>query len=249
MTAYCSIMTLLLAFFIILQAFSSVRGDGLFYAGKGSFVRALETFGLGGVWERMGGDLTGDMPRPHYKAPEGNDQPPRERRIDVEREEARRALQTLHSNFDVREPPHGAGWRVTLPTPFSFIEWDGTFGPRHEEFCAMLADHLEPLVTARGFVIRVTAVVDDSKEFPLEQVIGAMNSAEKVRRKIVEKMSSRGRRAARNRIYTFCRRRQPTGDPSTYTGSYLRVNVMLTKPYLKQLTEGGVRESEQQDDT
>lgn len=238
MTAYCSIMTLLLAFFIILQAFSSVKGDGLFYAGKGSFVRALETFGLGGVWDRGGGDLTGGMPRPHYLVPDGSDEPPRQRRIDQEREEARRALLTMQkAGLSVREPPHGAGWCVTLSTPFSFLEWDETFGPRHEEFCAMLAHQLEPLVAARGFVIRVTAVVGDAHEFPPDAVIRALSAAEKVRRKMVEKMSPRGREAARNRIYTFCRSREPNEQVDTDAASYLRVNVMLTKPYVKQMSQ------------
>ncbi|MFW6118977.1 MAG: flagellar motor protein MotB [Planctomycetota bacterium] len=243
MTAYCSIMTLLLAFFIILQAFASVRQEGLFYAGRGSFVRALETFGLGGIWEGEGGPPVPGELQPRYRTPEGQDEPNDLRRIDAEREEAQRALNSLADQFDVMEPPDGEGWRVTLPTPFSYMAADEEFSERQREFCGQLARRLEPLVAARGFVIRIGAVLKGDGAMDAERARRALRAARRVQRRLVADMSAGSREAASRRLYSFCRpadERTGTAQPTTQ----LKVDIMLTKPYVRQVREEGVQKSE-----
>jgi len=244
MTAYCSIMTLLLAFFIILQAFASVRQEGMFYAGRGSFVRALETFGLGGIWEKEGGKpLPGEL-RPHYRTPEGQDEPTELRRIDAEREEAQRALSSLTDQFDVMEPRNGEGWRVTLPTPFSYMAADGEFNERQKEFCRQLARRLEPLVAARGFVIRIGAVLKGGDGVDVERARRALRAARRVQHKLVADMSPSSREAASRRLYSFCKPAVERAGPAEEPTTQLKVDIMLTKPYVRQVRDEGVQRSE-----
>jgi hypothetical protein len=245
MTAYCAIMTLLLAFFIILQAFATVREEGMFYAGRGSFVRALETFGLGGVWERAGGRLPEGQIGPRYRAPEGQDEPSGLRRIDAEREEAQRALRQLEKEFDVREPRRGTGWRVTLPTPFSYMSWPEEFTAEHEAFCEQLAQRLEPLIVARGFVIRIGAIVRGRAEQEAELSLQALRAARSVRGKLMAHMAPPVQARAATRVYSFCRRAVAENGEARLPVTQLRVDIMLTKPYVEQFNEEGAREIEQ----
>ncbi len=244
MMAYCSIMTLLLAFFIILQAFAPVQHKGLFYAGKGSFVRALETFGLGGIWDRAGGRVAPGAVGPRYRSAEGQDDPSILRRIDAEREDAQRALEALEDQFDVQEPRYGVGWLVTLPTPFSYLDAEEEFGPEQEKFCQELAPRLQPLILARGFVIRIGAVLRGSDREELEQTRRALAAAQRVRQKLVDQMSPIVREAAATRFYSFCRRELPENGHVGPPATQLRVDIMLTKPYVRAFREQGAAESE-----
>ncbi len=244
MTAYCSIMTLLLAFFIILQAFAPVQQEGLFYAGKGSFVRALETFGLGGIWDRATGRVAPGVVGPRYRVPEGQEDRSILRRIDVEREDAQRALEALEAQFDVQEPRQGVGWQVTLPTPFSYLDAEEEFGPEQEQFCQELAPRLQPLILARGFVIRIGAVLRGSDSEELEQTRRALAAAQRVRQKLVDQMSPAVREAAATRFYSFCRREIPENGYEGPSAAELRVDIMLTKPYVRAFSQQGATESE-----
>ncbi len=240
MTAYTSIMILLLAFFIALQAFAPVQREGLFYAGRGSFVRALETFGLGGVWERMGGGLVPGPAGPRYLTPEGQEEASRLRRIDAEREQAQRALRELETRFDVSEPEKGAGWRVTFPTPFSYQKLDAPFEVEQEEFCRGLADRLEPLIAARGFVIRIGSVLRVPDGLEAAQTVRALEAAGLVRRKLINAMRPDLQAAAATRLYCFCRRATEEAAERRGPPAQLRVDVMLTKPYVRHFEEGAI---------
>ncbi len=244
MSAYCSIMTLLLAFFIILQTFAKEQQSGFFYAGRGSFVRALETFGLGGVWDRMGGGVGPGEVIPHYRSSEGEDDPPDMRRIDPEHEDAQRALQSLEEEFNVQEPKQGTGWRVTLPTPFSYETSEDEFGPEYGWFCERLASCLEPLVSARGFVIRVGALLDCPEQEEVAQTRRALQTAHEVRRRIIDSMSPRAQKVAGSRLYSYCRTAAPRNDGTTAAPAQLRVDIMLTKPYVRKVEEQGASADE-----
>ncbi len=242
MTAYCAIMTLLLAFFIILQSFATVREEGLFHAGRGSFVRALETFGLGGIWDRASGRALPGEVRPYYRAPEGRQDPSILRRIDAEREEAQRALGLLADRFEVMEPPDGEGWRVTLPTPFSYRAADEEFCEHQAEFCLELARRLEPLLAARGFVIRIGAVLRADEDPDPRQTLEALGAARRVQSKLTAQMSPDAREAASRRLYSFCKLAAVRPGMAEEPTTELRVDIMLTKPYVQQVRQEGVQQ-------
>lgn len=64
-------MTALLAFFIVLNSLAEEQSGANLYEGTGSFIRALESFGLPGVFpgERSSQSFQLEQPSPHYLAP------------------------------------------------------------------------------------------------------------------------------------------------------------------------------------
>lgn len=241
--AYCSIMTLLLAFFIILQAFATVQEEGLFYAGRGSFVRALKTFGLGGLWEPRKGGVTQGPPGARYRSTEGQEARPRQRRIDPEAEEAQRALEALEEQFDVRRPPRASGWCVTLPTPWSYQSGKVHLSPEEEEFCQELARRIVPLLLARAFVIRIGGILSCSPEEELEQTEKALQVAQQFRDRFIQHMTPQVRPLAADRVYSFCRKASER-EQTALTAQTLTIDILLTKPYIHQLRQERTPESE-----
>jgi len=239
-------MTLLLAFFIILQAFATVQSAGLFYAGRGSFVRALETFGLGGVLGPDSGPMLKGFPGARYRSAEGQEATPQERRIDPEAEEAQRALEALERDFDVRRPTHASGWRVTLPTPCSYRAEKQALTPEEKDFCRQLSRRLAPLLLARRFIIRVGCTIGPAVEREVEQTRLGLRAAGLLRDELIRSMPPRARQVAQERIYSFCGRPTAGGEEGVPPPRILRVDILLTKPYTAQLTQERTPESETQ---
>jgi hypothetical protein len=234
--AYCSIVTLLLAFFIILQAFATEQRTGLFYAGQGSFVRALETFGLGGLWDPPGARVLRDQTGARYLSANGQTDPPDQRRIDPEAEDAQKALASVSDLFDVQSLRPGSGWRVSLPGPFDSHPLDGGApSPEEVQFCRELARRIEPLMLARGFVIRVGTVLQCTPEEEPALIGPALAAADGVRKELLAGMSPAARQRASMRVYSFCHRDAPLPHQGGAPASSLRIELVLTKPYADKL--------------
>jgi len=239
LVAYCSIMTLLLAFFIILQAFASEQSTGLFYAGQGSFVRALKTFGLGGVFDRAGGAMFQGRPGSRFRAAEGQEDPSQLRRIDPELEEAQRALQAVEDLFETHEPDDAVGYRVRLSTPCTYGPDKAGLTPEERQFLRALAPQLERVLRARGFVIRVGADVLPQGAGGAEEMESALAAAGRVRAELAANMSPQARELALRRLYSVARARRPGSRTEAGTGQ-LQVDILFTKPYVRQEEDKGV---------
>jgi hypothetical protein len=228
-------MTLLLAFFIIMQAFASEQEEGLFYAGRGSFIRALKTFGLGGILDRAGGGLIQDARAPRYRTDEGGEEPPRLRRIDPEMESAQQALAALEEQYDTAEPDKGVGYRVELSAPRSRHGRSGDLTEEERRFFRELGPRVERVLLARGFVVRITTVPAGSGARPEQRLRASLEAAEQVRTEMMQTMGAAGRALARRRIYSFvqCGARRPGEE------GQIKVDILLTKPYLRELREEG----------
>ncbi len=240
-------MTLLLAFFIILQAFATEQEAGLFHAGRGSFIRALRTFGLGGVFHGEGAQMLEGNVGPRYKATEGETTPPRSRRIDPELEAAQEALQSLRDEHDVRDAESAIGHRVELSTPLGYAPGDEGLSGAEQEFLRDLGPRLERVLLARGFVIRIGAELVSREEVALDQAAAALAAAEEVRGKLIEGMAPGVQDLARRRMYTFLRSAPAEAPPAEDEPWQLKVDVLLTKPYLEQAREEGTHSDESND--
>jgi len=227
----------MLAFFITLQAFGPARGAALYHAGIGAFLGLVRTFGAGGVFEEGGGKVIDAETGPRYRAPEGQEQPPVLRRIDPELEEAQLAMKALEEQFDVRGPQNAAGYRVELSTPC--VYWPGREALTSEEqqFLEGLAIPLERVVMAKGFVVRLAIAVGGPESQDPAAMLAALAAVGRVRDCLVRAMSPAGRNLAARRVYSFL-----SVESGTLSApGQLKIDILLTKPYARQLAKKGAK--------
>lgn len=98
--SFSDMVTLLLAFFVLLQTFAHTRDPELFFAGQGSFKRAVSGFGMT-AW--FGGQM--EQPLKNFKklkypVKAKKDEHSRER-LDAEDEQIRQSFKNLQQNMEV----------------------------------------------------------------------------------------------------------------------------------------------------
>ena len=99
--SFSDMITLLLAFFVLLQAFASARDPELFYAGQGSFRRATQGFGMS-TWQGGRKNVFPEKFR-KLKYPTKAKKPHQDssRLIDLEDEKIRQTFRKLQSDMSV----------------------------------------------------------------------------------------------------------------------------------------------------
>ncbi len=226
-------MTLLLAFFIILQALAPEQSEGLFHKGKGSFVRALNTFGLGGIWDGRGGLVHGEV-GVRYKSAEGQDLPPRTRRIDPGTEDAQQAVRDLDDQFGVDKLKGATGYRIALPSPLSYDRDGSPIGPEEERFLKKLALRLARVVVARGAVVRVSVDLPAGDAVDTGAVSAALSAAQEVRDALIQGMRPSARAVAERKLYSFVHYVAAASPPADGALGRLRIDILLTRPDLRE---------------
>ena len=198
---YCSVMIILLAFFILLQTLETSKERTTFQKGKGSFVRALETYGLGRV---MGRELPNAasgarMPRMYgtETAEGGRDAPE-----DPEMEGAEQALEELTRRLesDTAPPP---GRKVMLALP---LEADGgRMGDRHRTYLRKFARRLLSSLLGRNCVVNIAVLYRTGEDQALKAARRASRVARTVRDHLLASLPQGRRRTARRLTYSSCR--------------------------------------------
>lgn len=118
--SFSDMVTLLLAFFVLLQSFAKVRDPELFFIGQGSFKRAIAGLGMP-QW------LFGRKDRPKrdfvnikYPTEQGPEARPKERIIDADNEKIRQIFADLEKDFDVTASDVLQKQIRVEPTPIRF---------------------------------------------------------------------------------------------------------------------------------
>jgi len=236
--SYGAFVTLLLAFFITLQAFGMKQSAGLFYTGQGSFIRSLQDFGLGRFWVVRGNAVSFGSGAPKYLATEGLESPPAERSIDPEFESAQEALHDLAVQFEVRDPKC-SGWKVVLSTPLTFGGGKTQLSSNEREFLKGFARRVVPSVLNGGYVIGVGAYFVSSDEREPELTEFASQSLEQVRRELLDNMAGEVRKRGATRIYSYARRVAEDEQHADLEEDKLAFDIVLTKPPVEAEETGG----------
>lgn len=118
--SFSDMITLLLAFFVLLQAFASERDPELFHEGQGAFNRAIQGFGIPDYL--MGKDQMTDRDWRKIKYPieEDLNEPVRHQTVDVEDLEIRQVFEQLRSEFDTEVLPRLPQPTQIWPTTLTF---------------------------------------------------------------------------------------------------------------------------------
>jgi len=215
---YCSVMIILLAFFILLQTLETSKEKTKFKKGKGSFIRALETYGLGRV---MGSDLPRSlsgarMPRMYAAETnrDGGDNP-----LNPEIQGASRSLKELRRQLQERGAPV-PGRKVMLALPFG-----GNGGPlmdHHRVYLEKFAHRLLPLLLGRNCIVNVAVLYRFGEGAALDAAQRASEMARAVRSELLSAAPPERREKAQRSTYSSCR-----PAPKDATGSRGVVSVRL----------------------
>ncbi len=228
MVYYCSVMILLLAFFIVLQAFAEERHEEMFYRGRGSFISALDAFGLG----TLSPDLSRNPSRkiaPQYKPEEGADREPTDQRIDPDTEAARKIMMELAREMELEHVEGATGYRVEIATPVEYRPGKTALTEEEKRILKRVGPRLEGRIRAHGFVVRISSAMPGGPEDQVGQRVDeVLKLATMVRSTLISGMSPRGRSMAEQHIYSFVRN---DGDGRAANGETRNFNLVLTQPY------------------
>jgi len=221
-------MTLLLAFFIVLQALSSEQDPGLFYAGQGSFVQALKTMGLGRFFGEHGRSAGLQSPGPRYPVAKDDQSRLASRSIDPEGEDAQLGLQELQSRFGVLTP-EASGSSAALVVPTSFDKDSPQLSAEVRLFLQRVAQNVVPALLQQGYLMSIGAVFECTDSSEADYSVAALRVAERVRAELWRSLPARVREEAAARVYSFCRREVTGREEAEPSESRIKVSILLTK--------------------
>jgi len=218
MVLYCSIMILLLAFFIIIQSYATQKQEDRFQSGQSSFKRALETCGLGHLMDEYRRWVKGQASGPRYRVVSGDEVPADRRRIDAQREDASAALRQLAQQLQVSNKQKNKK-RSVLVAPM--INGDSS-DKEVRETTELFSTEILPILLEHECAIGIGGFFKCADAQEAEASKRALQKAIAVRDAVLENLSDNTRKRTRGRVYSFCRRliqkdevrRSPSGDIS-----------------------------------
>lgn len=226
MVLYCSIMILLLAFFIVIQSFATQQKEERFRSGQSSFKRALRTCGLGHLMDEYRRWVKGKASGPRFQVERGVEVPSDTRRIDVEREDASVALQKLAQHLEVTND-RKSECKSVLVAPLIAGKGKDLSGKGGGKAIRLFSHEVLPILLEQRCRIGIGGFYqcDDGEESRV--VARALAKAGAVRDAVLTQLSSTTRKRAREKCYTFCSR-VPPGDPEDPPeGERFRIDVFV----------------------
>lgn len=171
--SFTDMITLLLAFFVLLQAFSTFRDPEMFFMGQGSFRRAIAGLGVPDL-------LFGKRARPNYEHRKNlhptepdKEQRYRSRVLDAQDEQIRkifsdlkRSLETKASDL-VEEPIH------IMPTPIRFAPGQAVLDAPARKYLGELAIRLGQSLRSEAVKVYVVALAADVEDRQQQWVLSA----------------------------------------------------------------------------
>ncbi len=160
--SFTDMITLLLAFFVLLQAFARVRDPELFYVGQGSFRRAIAGLGVPDL-------LFGKRARPEYEHKKkknptepDKDQSNKDRVLDAEDEQIRKLFADLKKTVETKTSDLSNKVVDVMPTPIRFRAGAAELDAAGREFLKGMAVNLTQSLQANEVTIHVVGLAADA---------------------------------------------------------------------------------------
>jgi len=173
--SFTDMITLLLSFFILLQAFAETQDPELFYRGQGGFKRAIQGFGVPDwLWGKRDAPRRDFMLRkyPVEEAPETLD---RRRIIDADDEEIRRVFEDLRRLHRMQASDYTGPPARLLATPIAFAPGKARLPAAGREYLADVAGELRGRSGAP--LIYVIGLAPDAADRPDRWALSARRAA------------------------------------------------------------------------
>jgi len=160
--SFTDMITLLLAFFVLLQAFARVRDPKLFYLGQGSFQRAIAGLGVPDL-------LFGKRARPEYEYKKkknpteaDKDKSNKNRVLDAEDEKIRKLFADLKKTVETKTSDLTNRVVDVMPTPIRFRTGAAELDAAGREFLKTMAVNLAQSLQAKDVRIHVVGLGADA---------------------------------------------------------------------------------------
>ena len=174
--SYSDMVTLLLAFFVLLQVFSMTRDPELFQQGRGSFRSSISGFGLPRWLFGEKQVLIGDHKKKKYTTEESNEAT-RQRVIDVEDRRIRQVFQDLKRLIDTETSDEtsdrSAGPVNVIDTPIHFGRSQSSLDAAARKYLSNLAVNINQNLAKGGGKIYVVGLAPDEPPGKLRWLLSA----------------------------------------------------------------------------
>ncbi len=162
--SYSDMVTLLLAFFVLLQVFSMTRDPEMFNQGRGSFISSIAAFGLPKWLYGEKHILVGDYKKKKYTTEE-SDEATRQRVIDAEDRTIRQVFQDLKRLIDTETSDEttdrSAGPVNVIDTPIHFGRSQSSLDAAARSYLDNLAVNIKQNLAEGGGKIYVVGLAPD----------------------------------------------------------------------------------------
>lgn len=175
--SFSDMVTLLLAFFVLLQTFAKTQDPELFYAGQGSFRRAIEGMGLTRWFSGQMSQPLRDYRKLQYPTDPGPDEDGQERIIDLEDEKIRQMFRNLRESMEMKASDV-AGETIDIHnTPVTFPTGGDSLDDEARKFLTQLADDLKQTVDRESVKLYIIGLAADVKSRKDQLVLSARRAA------------------------------------------------------------------------
>ena len=171
--SFTDMITLLLAFFVLLQAFANMQDPDLFHIGRDSFKRAIAGLGIPNI-------LLGKEDRPKfefrkqkYPTKEAKNKIPRNRALDAEDEEIRRAFESLRRSMDTRSSDVEAELLDKQIPPITFAPGRAELDSAARNYLSGLAINLQQNLPHKGVRVYVIGLAGEERAGKPQWVVSA----------------------------------------------------------------------------
>jgi outer membrane protein OmpA-like peptidoglycan-associated protein len=170
--SFTDMITLMLAFFVMLQTLAKEKSGILFKAGQGSFVRAIEGFGIPDLIYGQQKVSNVDFKKIRYPTAEAAEEAPTGRVIDADGDALRKGYDDIRRLMENRatDMPRQA-LNVTV-TPIRFGA-DATLGPEATEYLGNLMANLRNDMPAGSYRIYVLGLAADRPSLKEQLTVSA----------------------------------------------------------------------------
>ncbi len=178
MVSFTDMVTLLLAFFVLLQSFAHERDPDLFFVGRGSFIRAIEGYGLPEWLLGRGTAVPMDYPRIKHSM-ESQDEPAERRRVlDADAERIAEAFERIRQNMDCEAADITTKVTRPIPTSLRFAQGGCTLdGAGRRELDQHAAEMAAALQTGSVQAVRVVAIAPSEPTPERQWAVSARRAA------------------------------------------------------------------------
>jgi chemotaxis protein MotB len=186
--SFSDMVTLLLAFFVLLQTFAHTQDPELFYAGQGSFRRALSGMGLSTWFGGKPPSAARDFRKLKYPTKERAEDAPSERLIDADDEQIRQSFKQLRKAMEVKASDVADEVISVFALPVSFSAGSSDLTESAREYIASFAFDVRQTSRCEDVKVYVIGLAADERSSKTRWVMSARR-ADAAQRLLTESLS------------------------------------------------------------